>query len=208
MWPAIVGALIGSVAVVVGVYLSQSLVIRNREVTSRLTLSQNLMATMQEMLKKMTPKSTPSDWEPERFQINQMLIELEAACSHVGRARRRGIEALTDECQLVLVNAPGRATAAGGVLPEVESKTLMRRIVVVALTVRDIRGRVSDPIAYGESLDFYALNGLDASRPGNPGYRVPARNWVQRLRWWWHNRRHPPAGETKLASGGRVKPFS
>ena len=196
MGPAIVAALIGAAAVVIGVYLSQALVTRSREAATRRELSLKLTASLNELFSKMGKGSAPEDWTKDVLQMNRQLQQIESACAHLGRKRRKELYALIDECSLVYVNASGRAKQAGGELPEEEQKFLMYWTMVIALSISDQRG-IADPHAHGAALDFYAREGLNARRPGAPPFKVPARNSWQRLRNRWAARKFRPESTTE-----------
>jgi hypothetical protein len=177
---AIIAALIGAFAVVLGVFIAQRLTDQRREREMRQAIGRNLKNQSAELVRLFQDRETSRDQRGrEVTRVADLAEDLEAACAHMPKSRREGISRLIGELEAVLVNLPSWVERHGP-LSDRDAVMVMNRTVILVLSAGEQAG--VDPDEMQTRLDFYAKHGPSALRPGGPGFMVPPRGRWQRFK--------------------------
>jgi len=175
MSEAIVAALIGAAAVVIGVFLAQRLIEKHEfRVTSDATVRtlNEQGRLLYEELRRGPPTSLQQG--DAIAQWLGRLNEVEVLATRLHRDHRLAVLRQVDEARAMWVGTSWRILAHNGSLPESELLALLARTNAVFLSMK--RRAPIPPLAdLDAQLKHYVQNGLDVPRPGAPTLEFPVR---------------------------------
>jgi hypothetical protein len=177
MAAAIVGALIGSVGVVLGVLIGQSLQEYGRTKARAIALARDVATIGSALLGRFAPDGTliPSGWGPDYYRFGSTLLSLADCCEQLLRSpwswrrRKQYREAIKSLDRLDARWAAVHVKLDGGVpLTTSEIDAVILTFGGVARVLRP--AATADPTGYVGTLrkrvDYFIKNGIDADPKG------------------------------------------
>jgi len=187
---AIAAALIGALAVVVGVVLERKLT-DQRDLKSRtVEITRRLLEEARPLYDALSMSPTfPLEQKRQIYTFISHLVEIEDLAASLRREHRKFVLDQIDEVRPMWVTLEARIAKLGQP-SEADIEALARRTNVAVLSVLPEPPPPDSP-DFLDRAKYYAGHGFVVPRPGSPELSIPIRGPWRRLRRRWHN--DPPS---------------